>query len=1071
MAPRLTPFEAVLEDPAKSETDTTTVRGIDFDFFMTTYKYSVPWLEFETAIAPVTTIEEWSALSSSLDTVIPHVDLPGDDEIAPVRLTGGVVRPVPGPDERKVYRALKKSRKPPRSRARAQLRGLFELAVSAPVQKVDLQAVHAAYLELVAWAEEHPTSHAKREATWAVKVATATAFAQVHNCKMDPVRSKLKMDLIDSVGPEAVQVAFQVWEAVRLVKRVRHSAKAARHTALYAKSDAPSDKRRSRAAIRATARSMVPASFPTVEFWAGRVAMHSSRGLLLMSTGDLQRLEQYAAAIMNISVVLMFRGGVTLQDPTDALAWVTAEAKRMSEGCLTVGRGQEVHVARAYMQAYEVALASKSGRRSSRSHASDTLGGMPHAEACGAVGHAAKLCGMPIDDIVNLGKVHKALPPTSSLGAATAYARYVKARDQNPQTFVAAGRPSIPPDFVKTCMRDEAARALRIMDETKAITLKDPANEPAWFADWRDRKVVPSFPGWSLSLRLRGEARVPARSDRSPATFKDSALAPDEEPVAAWDVAPKTHANMALRRFTDPDYPTVMAAFDNLLVASARHAKSDQKPENYKDPLRLFYEAVLIDRLGVSWAEDAVYSVAQHHPCYMLGKKPRDVQQRARSMVAPAAPGHAKIHDTYDVSNWSAGMAEKIQRDSGELWAEIFDDKRVGSAYNTMAGTTVFIQKHGVLGGYVSPFANFEGYDGKAMTFMHIGLMSAVVQRTRANLGQPDLKATMMTYIDDGASTLEVPARTAPGTETEFLLSSEEIYGHERFILHASKGLVSDRMLKFLNEVYYAGTHIVCSTKAAMKVASEPREEHDSLVDRTMTLSSGTQGAVQAGLDKVEAALFCYFLAALELREWAPRDTPMHSVAPVAVALYLISPAAYGGLALPSPVGFGKTGKGASLSEGMAAMQSCAIAYPATKKRVLALFRTPLPARSAAAIMRNPTGCAGLSLLRTNRIALALSQKLEEIVENSVAKQVMDPMWTVDVEGYAKAFLESNATMSATAIQMAWKQCPVSLAEAWIAKFETSRTISSVLGPRVFRAIVWDQRQDAKASMRVAFEL
>jgi hypothetical protein len=514
-----------------------------------------------------------------------------------------------------------------------------------------------------------------------------------------------------------------------------------------------------------------------------------------------------------------------------------------------------------------------------------------------------------------------------------------------------------------------------------------------------------------------------------------------------------------------------MQAFDNLLVASARHAKSDQKAENYKDPLRLFYEATLIDRMGVSWCEDAVYSVAKHHPCYMLGKAPTVVQSRARAMVSPPDPGMSKIHDTYDVSNWSGGMARKIQETSGRFWAEVFDDPRVGAAYRTMAGTTVYIQKHGVLGAYVSPEANFEGYDGKAMTFMHIALMSAVVQRTRALTGEANLSATMMTYVDDGASTLEVPTARAAAIEAEFVKCSEEVYGSEQFVLHAHKCLVSDRMLRFLNEVYYAGTHVVSETKAAMKIASEPREEHDSLVDRVMMLTSGAQGAVQSGLNPLVAALFCYFLIALELREWAARQHPMHSIAPVAIALYLVSPAAYGGLAVPSPIGFGKTGKGASLSEGVAAMQSCAIAYPVTAKRVIRLFRTPLPERSPVAVLRNPTGCAGLSLLRTNRISSALSDKLGEIVANPVAKAVMAPLKTVDVHGYASAFLASNPTMSAASIQMAWKQCPVSLAEAWVAKFESSRTISSVLGRTTFRAITAAHRRDAIASMSVAFEL
>jgi hypothetical protein len=548
-------------------------------------------------------------------------------------------------------------------------------------------------------------------------------------------------------------------------------------------------------------------------------------------------------------------------------------------------------------------------------------------------------------------------------------------------------------------------------------------------------------------------------------------LSPDDIPTYAGDVKPKTHTNMAMRRFTDEDYPTIQRAFDNLLATYPRHAKSDQKPENYKDPLRLFYEACLIDRMGVSWSEDCVYSVASHHPCYMLGKKPRDIQARAREMVSPPAPGMSKRFFTYDVSNWSAGMAAKIQRTSGTFWAEVFDDPRVGSAYNTMAECTVFIQKHGMLAGYESPHANFEGYDGKAMTFVHIALMSAVVQRTRQLTGRADVDSVLMAYIDDGASMIEVPREVADEVDLEFRTNAEEVYGAEKFILHAHKCLPSDRMFMFLNEIYYAGVHVVSATKAALKIASEPKDEHDSLPDRMMTLSSGAQGAVQSGLDHSVAALFMYYLAYLELRDWCGRSLRLLDIAPVAVALFFVSPTAYGGLALPSPVGLDKTGKGASIAEGMAAMQSCALAYPVTARRVVALFRTPLPTRTATAILRNPTGSAGLSLLRTNRVSAALADRMEDFVENPVAKSVIAPLWTFDTEGFATALLSSVTTISAASVQLAWKACPCSLAEAWVAKFESSKTIKAVLGRRVFGAIVRAQRKDAVVAMTVAFEL
>jgi hypothetical protein len=618
------------------------------------------------------------------------------------------------------------------------------------------------------------------------------------------------------------------------------------------------------------------------------------------------------------------------------------------------------------------------------------------------------------------------------------------------------------------CLRDETSVALRAKDDALAVTLKDPLQPPAWFRAWVDRKVVPSAPGWSRALDLTGSATAPRRSDFAAGTFKDSALAPDEAPADGITVASKDHTNMALRRFVSMDYPTQAIAVAALRAKGSRETKSDQKSENYKDPLRLFYEARLLDRMGVSWTESAIYSVAKYHPCYMLGKSPSDQQAKAREMISPAIGGRSKRFFSFDVSNWSAGMAAKVQRESGALWAEVFDDVAVGCAYHTMAGSTVYVQKHGILAGYTSPTANFEGYDGKAMTMVHLALMSATVQRTRQVAKDKDITVQLMTYIDDGAAALELPASKAEAQFKEFMVCAEEVYGAERFVLHALKCLPSDRMFTFLNEVYYAGAHEVSATKAALRIASEPKQEHDSLPDRIMTLSSGTQGAVQAGLPNVVAALFCYYMVALELITWTRHPKEMIANSAVAVALMIASPAAYYGLAVPSPRGFDKTGKGASLSEGIAAMQSFALAYPATRKVVVQRLRTPLPARSYTAILRNPTGTSGLSVLRTNRVSTALAAVAPEIAVNPVAMKVMRPLVTFDSEAYGRALIGSSTVLSAAAIQMAWKACPLANAEAWLAKFKSSKTVANVIGKSAMKAIMRLQREDAATAFSIA---
>lgn len=1036
---------------------------------MTTYKYSVPWFELEAAAARAVPIKAWQALCAKLASTVPAIDLPETEATPAVVFRGGLVATHPRAQLASLYRAAKNMRGPLKGRARAQTAGLVARILDERTVLTDLPGVHATYLTILAWAKASPSDYATRHARWAVSVAAATMFGHTTNDRLDPTATAAKARLLTDAFYTLLVEPLQVLEGIRLLKSARHAGQLRKLTAAYGLVPEESAALRSRA--RKLARAMLPKTFPSVEFWGARAFVATDYGTAILPTGDLQRLEQYAAAMLNMTAVMAFGGAIYTKDPSANVSWVRKEFCEMSTAIAQLPRDDAVHVCRAYMQAYKASLASHAGRADALAEATSELLAMPLAAECGAVRHFAELREMTVGEIVNVGKVHKALPAGTSLGAATLYGRYLKARQENPVRPVDPSRPVLDPRLFEKCLRDEVAFALRVKDDSLAVTLKNPLLPPAWYRAWVDHRAVPSAPGWSMALNLRGSATPALRSDYAAGTFKDSALAPDDIPADGVSVADKVHTNMALRRFVSMDYPTQAMAVAALVAKGGRSTKSDQKPENFKDPLRLFYEATLLDRMAVSWTEACVYSVARHHPCYMLGKSPVAQQVKARSMATLAVGGRVKRFFSFDVSNWSAGMSAEVQRASGELWAEVFDNAAVGSAYNTMAGSLVYIQKHGILAGYTSPTANFEGYDGKAMTMVHLALMSATVHRTRQVTGEEDLTAELVTYIDDGAAALELPKSKAEALFSAFMECAEEVYGAERFVLHALKCLPSDRMFTFLNEVYYGGAHEVSATKAAMRIAAEPKQEHDSLPDRVMTLSSGAQGAVQAGLPNVVAALFCYFLTALELLSWAATPAKLIGASPVAVALMIASPAAYYGLGVPSPRGFDKTGKGASISEGIAAMQSFALAYPSIARVVIQRLRTPLPPRSPEAILRNPTGTSGLSELRTNRVSAALAAVAPSVAMNPMARAVMAPLAAFDTRAYARALFGGMSTISAVAIQMAWKACPVANAEAWLAKFKSSKTIAEVIGRTALRAIMKEHRDDATRAFAAALAI
>lgn len=128
---------------------------------MTTYKYSVPWLELESSAARAVPRDEWEAFCTKVGTVIPTVDLPETDITPPVRFDGGQLSEHPAAQRAEIYRAARFVRGPLKSRAKKTMAGLVRRVLDEKAPITDLKAVHAAYLELGNWATRSPSAYAE----------------------------------------------------------------------------------------------------------------------------------------------------------------------------------------------------------------------------------------------------------------------------------------------------------------------------------------------------------------------------------------------------------------------------------------------------------------------------------------------------------------------------------------------------------------------------------------------------------------------------------------------------------------------------------------------------------------------------------------------------------------------------------------------------------------------------------------------------------------------------------------------------------------------------------------------
>jgi RNase P/RNase MRP subunit POP5 len=83
----------------------------------------------------------------------------------------------------------------------------------------------------------------------------------------------------------------------------------------------------------------------------------------------------------------------------------------------------------------------------------------------------------------------------------------------------------------------------------------------------------------------------------------------------------------------------------------------------------------------------------------------------------------------------------------------------------------------------------------------------------------------------------------------------------------------------------------------------------------------------------------------------------------------------------------------------------------------------------------------------------------------------MAPLATFDAAAYSRALFGDLTTISAVAIQMAWKACPMANAEAWLAKFRSSKTVADMIGRNVLRGIMRAQREDAQRAFAAALTI
>lgn len=166
-------------------------------------------------------------------------------------------------------------------------------------------------------------------------------------------------------------------------------------------------------------------------------------------------------------------------------------------------------------------------------------------------------------------------------------------------------------------------------------------------------------------------------------------------------------------------------------------------------------------------------------------------------------------------------------------------------------GSTIYADNAGFFAHYQNSGANLEGYNGKEMTALHIAIMVESVKRLRRRfpeIGERTLRIMLLSYIDDGVARLDLPRGIAAEVFAAYKATVVTTWAEFGFEVDMMKSFPSDRFFEFLNEAYFAGRHLAHGVKAAMRITSDPFEDHESLPERVAKLASGSRGAIASGL-------------------------------------------------------------------------------------------------------------------------------------------------------------------------------------------------------------------------------
>lgn len=425
-----------------------------------------------------------------------------------------------------------------------------------------------------------------------------------------------------------------------------------------------------------------------------------------------------------------------------------------------------------------------------------------------------------------------------------------------------------------------------------------------------------------------------------------------------------------------------------------------------------------------------------------------------------------------DCSNWSPGMEIDYQNAlRGEMGTVYGGMGPYAMGSNVHVGAIMVLNKLGFRMVAECKGSNLEGYDAKLMTLGHVAMVELALYRFRqSDPARRRVSSSAFVYIDDIMQEVNLPAADFHRHLADFASTMKATYMGLGFRTSDSKCTISTAYAQFLNEVYLGGTQIGYGLRAFVHTAAQPFDDMDTAVDVMARVAGGVAGASRCGMTTQRVMACLGFSYAIALRGYCgPLGDVGEKSCPSLAAFWSLTPKALGGLGASGFLAVVSNLTASPLAEAMSRMRFWALADTVgdARKGVVHLLRQPVATASPSQVLLNPMTvrpAQGQRIAEGRRRAL-VRDALKEYKRSQFVRSLLDVDVQATYNAVAPIVLQPGHPVAYALIQEVAGSTGAKLVDAFVGKFEQSRTVQLLVGAKAVRNAMRLNRRDALASL------